>query len=148
MLASSRLLRILIFVGSLDLSRSQPSLQIDQVIEFEEAPRHLGTCLELLVEDGGGESDDEREARVRALHGTLETAASQSCEGRRVTPLLRVDVKRSRVTMRTRGVTVVPTGELVEALGTILGDGCVRVVGGHVPPAPPRPQRGRPRRFD
>ena len=140
--------RILIFVGSIDLSRSKPSLQIDQVMEFEDAPCHLATCLELLVEDCDDEADEVREERVRALHGTLESAASVSCEGRRVTPLLRVDIDRSRVTMRTRGVSVVPTGELVNRLGSILGSACVRVVGGHVPPAPPRPQRGRPRKFD
>ena len=139
--------RILLFSGSVDLERANPSLQIDHAFEIEEASQHLATCMEVLLEDRS-EAESVRLERLRALSRTLADAASSPREGHAVPPLVRIDVDGSRVTLRTQRIAVVPTVELVRSVEAIVGAGCVRVVGGFQPPPPPRPQRGRPRRFD
>jgi hypothetical protein len=139
--------RILLFSGSVDLERANPSLKIDHAFEIEEASQHLATCMEVLIEDRS-EPETVRIERLRALSRTLADAASTPREGHAVPPLVRIDVDGSRVTLRTQQMAVVPTTELVRNVESIVGPGCVRVVGGFQPPAPPRPQRGRPRRFD
>ena len=139
--------RILLLSGSVDLERAQPSLQIDHAFEIDSASRHLATCLEVLLEDRS-EEESIRLERLRSLARTLAEAAGTIEDGHSVPPLVRIDLDGSRVTLRTQRIAVVPTPELVRKVESIVGPGCVRVVGGFQPPPPPRPQRGRPRRFD
>ena len=139
--------RIRLFCGAVDLERGQPSLQVDHVSEVEDAVRHFGTCIEILLEDRG-ESEAARLESVSELSQLLRDSSQESVEGHRVEPLVRLDVEGARVTLRTRRYTLVPTTSLISRLVNLVGPDCIRVVGGHVPPAPPRLKRGRPRRAD
>ena len=139
--------QIHLFCGSVDLERAQPSLQIDHVIEVENAANHLASCIEILFEDGA-EDDPVRMERMRSVAGMLKDASEAAFEGHRVEPLVRVDADGSRVSLRTRRFSVVPTEDLVSRIKGVVGQECVRVVGGYIPSPPPRPKRGRPRRFD
>ena len=133
--------RIVIVVGFVDRSRGEVQVLADRVLPIEEAPIHLATRIDLLLDTANDEGPSP-DATLRMLHGILKQASSSvaALRGRPVEIGLSIGLGREAVSLAPRGMRVVAEPGLLSRLEEMLGPGHVRVRGGF------RPQRSRPRR--
>ena len=137
--------QILLFSGSVDLGRGQPSLQIEDAYPMSDATAHFSSRIEILLNEREGDTEADRHDRLRMLAKILEGASktSNSSSGHPVEPVLLVDVLGSRVTMLARGLRIVPDQRVLTQIADLVGPECVRAVGGYLPPL--RKSRGNGR---
>ncbi len=133
--------RIVIVVGFIDRSRGEVQVLADRVLPIEEAPIHLATRLDLML-DATADDGPSPDATLRMLHGMLKQASSSvaALRGRPVEIGLSIGLGREAVALAPRGMRVVAEPGLLMRLEEMLGSGRVRVRGGF------RPQRTRQRR--
>ena len=126
----------LIFTGAVDVTRVQPSLQIECTYPIADASAHLATRIEVLLREDPEVGEEERLEVLQRVADTLKSATDSASPaiGRSVETILLLDIDDHRVALRGRAFRVVPTAELLEQLTAVVGDGNVRAVGGHVPP--------------
>ena len=156
---------MLMIVGTVDRSRAEPGIIVDQLIPIAEASRHLATRVEIRLPVGGagaaagasgaaspdggapqdaGEGDDELLApMMRMLAGTLKQAANSAANlrGRPVEVDVVLPVDGADAAITVGGVRVVPDSALLRKICEITGAGSVTVRGGWVPQ---RRERDRP----
>ncbi len=127
--------KTLLFSGAVDQSRAQPSLQVQSAFPITNAPAHLATRVEVLLENLSEMTPDKRTERMRSLAKALEVASKGASPslGRSVETVIMLDVEGSRVTLRAKQYRMVPTREAIESVAAVVGGRCIRVVGGHVP---------------
>ena len=148
---------MLMIVGTVDRSRAEPGIIVDQLIPIADASRHLATRVEIRLPVGGaagaahgaaqdaGDGDDDEllAPMMRMLAGTLKQAANSAANLRgrpvEVDVVLAVDGADAAITVG--GVRVVPDSALLRKICEITGAGSVTVRGGWVPQ---RRERDRP----
>jgi DNA polymerase-3 subunit alpha len=127
--------KTLLFSGAVDQSRAQPSLQVQSAYPITNAPAHLATRVEVLLENLSDETPQACTERMRSLADALRDATKRASPtlGRSVETVIMLDVDGSRVTLRAQQYRMVPTREVLDSVAAVVGGHCIRVVGGHVP---------------
>lgn len=123
---------IVFFIGLTDHSRGDPQVIVEQVIPVDEAAARLATRMEIVFDEerlnGSGRAAMEQVAgEIRRAQGMVSTAGT-GFVGVPLQLMIRSGGKRYR--LESGGTRVCPTGELVNHLRKMLGDECVRVMGG------------------
>jgi len=134
---------MLMIVGTVDRSRAEPGIIVDQLIPIADASRHLATRVEIRVPVGGAEDDELLVPMMRMLAGTLKQAANSASNlrGRPVEVDVVLPVDGADAAITVGGVRVVPDSALLRKICEITGAGSVTVRGGWVPQ---RRERDRP----
>jgi DNA polymerase-3 subunit alpha len=137
---------VVFLVGAVDHSRGDTQIQIEDVIPVEKAPAHLATRVEIEIDEdklNGGST-----GALHQLKGLLaSTAGLASVVEGAPTPI--------RLVLRTHGKRylhdvglppVPPSADVLKDLQRVVGDDCVRVVGGRPIEHIPQDRNGRYRR--
>ncbi len=137
--------KVIVVVGTVDLSRAEPGVIVDRVYAIEEASAHLAASVEIKLQDSSvsGERVEEHEQRLRMLLGALRQASGSvaSLRGRPVETHVSLEVEGGSVTLSPHGVRIVAERGTLRKLTEIVGAGNVIVHGGWMPPR--REREGR-----
>ena len=134
---------VLFMIGTVDHSRGDPQVIVENVIPVDEGSARLGTLLELMIDEdrlnGAGK------AALEQASGEIQRTSRMTPGSSGFSPVpVRIVVRSSgkRYILDASGHRVAPTRELVVHLTTVLGAGCVRVLGGKPIEANARKDRG------
>jgi DNA polymerase-3 subunit alpha len=135
---------VVFFIGTVDHSRGDPQVIVEQVHAVEEGPARFATRMEIVFDDaklnGAGRAAMEQVAGELKRAQNMVSSAATGFSAVPVQVVVRAAGKRYRLEAPT--TKVCPTAELINHLRHVLGEGSVNVFGGRPIEANARKERG------
>jgi DNA polymerase III alpha subunit len=135
---------VVFFIGTVDHSRGDPQVIVEQVHAVEEGPARFATRMEIVFDDarlnGAGKAAMEQVAGELKRAQNMVSSAATGFSAVPVQVVVRAAGKRYRLEAPT--TKVCPTAELINHLRHVLGEGSVNVFGGKPIEANARKERG------
>lgn len=135
---------IVFFIGTVDHSRGDPQVIVEQVVGVDDAPAKLATRLDIVLDEGrlNGSGRAALEQVAGEIKRTQGLVSAASGAGTPVPVHLIVRASGRCYRLEASGTRVCATAELVKHLRHVLGEECVHVHGGRPIEPNARKERG------